>query len=142
MYARLLVAAQFCFLGLLVYTGPVWPQNFVSGLVQVASLFCGLWAILTMGIYNVRITPGIPRQNRLITTGPYKWVRHPMYTTVVLLATGWLINFYDVHRFILYITLIVVLFLKAYLEEKILIQHFLDYQNYMRRTKMFIPFAL
>jgi protein-S-isoprenylcysteine O-methyltransferase Ste14 len=46
-----------------------------------------LWAITTLGrwfTYDVRVTEGQP----VVQTGPYRWVRHPSYTGVLLVLMG------------------------------------------------------
>jgi protein-S-isoprenylcysteine O-methyltransferase Ste14 len=46
-----------------------------------------LWAITTLGrwfTYDVRVTEGQP----VVETGPYRWVRHPSYTGVLLVVFG------------------------------------------------------
>ena len=53
----------------------------------VAGSTARLWAIITLGrwfTYDVRITEGQP----VIQTGPYRWVRHPSYTGVLLVLYG------------------------------------------------------
>ncbi|QNE21478.1 isoprenylcysteine carboxylmethyltransferase family protein [Kribbella qitaiheensis] len=46
-----------------------------------------LWAIVTLGrwfTYDVRVTAGQP----VVQSGPYRWIRHPSYTGIVLLLLG------------------------------------------------------
>jgi protein-S-isoprenylcysteine O-methyltransferase Ste14 len=53
----------------------------------VAGSAVRLWAIITLGrwfTYDVRVTEGQP----VVETGPYRWVRHPSYTGVLLVLFG------------------------------------------------------
>jgi protein-S-isoprenylcysteine O-methyltransferase Ste14 len=55
--------------------------------VMLAGSAVRLWAITTLGrwfTYDVRITEGQP----VVQTGPYRWVRHPSYTGVLLVLAG------------------------------------------------------
>jgi protein-S-isoprenylcysteine O-methyltransferase Ste14 len=64
-----------------------WPL-FVLGLVLMAAgLAIRQWAILTLGRYftvDVRIHPN----QTVVDRGPYRWVRHPSYTGLVLFFVG------------------------------------------------------
>ena len=72
--------------GLLWPGGLVWPV--VAGLVLVAAgIGLRAWSILTLGRffqYRIRIKPG----HRVVTSGPYRYVRHPSYTGIALVLTG------------------------------------------------------
>jgi len=72
--------------GLLWPGGLVWPV--VAGLVLVAAgIGLRAWSILTLGRffqYRIRIQPG----HRVVTSGPYRYVRHPSYTGIALVLTG------------------------------------------------------
>jgi protein-S-isoprenylcysteine O-methyltransferase Ste14 len=73
----------------------IWPSHpvvrwFVFGL-GIATILAGaalrLWAIVTLGswfTYDVRVTEGQP----VVQSGPYRWVRHPSYTGIVLILLG------------------------------------------------------
>lgn len=82
-----------------------------------------------------------PRQSAgLITQGPYKLVRHPMYTALMLMMIGaaayngyWL-------NFLAAFGLITIVTIKALREEKILPAVFAEYPAYAVTTKRFIPF--
>lgn len=83
----------------------------------------------------------IKAKHVLITSGVYRYIRHPIYTGLFLAYTGGEI----VAQSYLFLIAIVFFFLRGSLwakrEEKILGKHFGDaYILYMKRTKMFIPY--
>lgn len=66
--------------------GTLWP--FVTGLVLIAAgLGLRAWSIAVLGRffqYRIKIQPG----HRVVTTGPYRYVRHPSYTGIALVLAG------------------------------------------------------
>ncbi|MBO0787983.1 MAG: isoprenylcysteine carboxylmethyltransferase family protein [Actinobacteria bacterium] len=66
--------------------GGLWPV--VAGLVLiVAGIGLRAWSIITLGRffqYQIRVQPG----HRVVTAGPYRYVRHPSYTGVALALLG------------------------------------------------------
>lgn len=97
------------------------------------------WMFRHLGL-NVTKT-SMPRENAsLVMTGPYRWIRHPMYTfgsllflSWTLLASSWLLLISGVACFIM-------IAFRTRLEEKRLIEKFGDaYCNYMKRTGRFLP---
>ncbi len=66
--------------------GLVWP--FVAGMILiVAGIALRAWSIATLGRffqYWIKIQPG----HRVVTGGPYRYVRHPSYTGIALVLTG------------------------------------------------------
>ena len=80
-------------------------------------------------------------EHTLVTYGPYRWVRHPMYTVfyiymigLLLLTANWLIG----GLFLLGVTLAVIPRLPR--EEALMIEKFGDnYRDYMKRTGRFLP---
>lgn len=80
----------------------------------------------------------------LVTTGPYRLVRHPIYLGLVLLATGEAIAFGSWPAFLVVLSGIVPTFgWRAHAEEKLLSRIFgEEYEVYRQRTKMIIPHLL
>jgi protein-S-isoprenylcysteine O-methyltransferase Ste14 len=66
--------------------GPVWPV--VVGLtLMAAGIALRVWAILVLGRffqYRITVQPG----HRIVTGGPYRYVRHPSYTGIALVLLG------------------------------------------------------
>jgi protein-S-isoprenylcysteine O-methyltransferase Ste14 len=104
----------------------------VSGL-----LFC--WTLRSLG-RNLTDTVVTRREHTLITTGPYRWVRHPFYTATALAvpastlaAANWFFFATGGLAFLL-------LAVRTRKEEANLIARFGDdYRDYMQRTGRFLP---
>ena len=80
--------------------------------------------------------------HKLITHGPYRWVRHPMYTTLFLMGLGWLLltaNWFVGAPLMAGIFIIVIIRVKN--EEAMLINLFGDeYLVYMQQTGRYLPY--
>jgi protein-S-isoprenylcysteine O-methyltransferase Ste14 len=83
------------------------------------------------------------RENaKLITTGVYGYIRHPMYSSVIIMMVAFVVATPTIEEIILLVGLIIVLLLKAKREEKLWIEHDKKYQKYKEQTKLFIPYII
>jgi protein-S-isoprenylcysteine O-methyltransferase Ste14 len=116
------------------------PLRWVGLAVIVAGIAFSLWAIVTLGRhYDLELE--IHRDHELIRAGPYRLVRHPVYTGLALhfagacLATG--------NLPLIAGTLLVTypaLYLRAKTEERLLRERFgAEYDEYARRVGMLVP---
>lgn len=116
---------------------------FIDGIglmIQVIGMSIGIWAILTIGIGNFNIQPEV-KSDSLITRGPYKWIRNPMYSAVILFFIPIAIQNLNWLNLILIVLLIMTLYLKILSEEKLLKEKFGNqYLHYKSITKRLIPF--
>jgi protein-S-isoprenylcysteine O-methyltransferase Ste14 len=79
----------------------------------------------------------------LVTTGIYRYIRHPLYSSLLLLAWGIFFKLPSLFGGILVVTATIFLVLTAKADERECIQFFgSQYLDYKKRTKMFIPFLL
>lgn len=99
----------------------------------------GLWAIITMG-RHINISPKLKENAPLRTSGPYRFVRHPMYLALMVFCAAYVLNDFSIHTLSLWFALLLVLGIKVHYEERILKARFPDYQNYAQKTKRIIPF--
>lgn len=142
----LLVAAQFGALGaLLLLAAPSLMQAPLPALAWLAmglSGFVGLWALLANrpGNFNIRPTPRA--QGKLVAHGPYRWIRHPMYTAVSVLGMACALALGSLLAWLLWLMLSLVLVAKALLEERWMAALHPTYADYQARTRRFIPFIL
>jgi protein-S-isoprenylcysteine O-methyltransferase Ste14 len=117
---------------------PTWLRWLGAGLgfAMVPLLY---WLFLSLG-KNVSETVLTKESHELVTHGPYRWIRHPLYTTASigifalgLVAANW---------FMLLMILLIMLMLPALAakEEAQLVEKFGNaYREYMQRTGRFLP---
>jgi protein-S-isoprenylcysteine O-methyltransferase Ste14 len=85
----------------------------------------------------------IENTSNLITVSLYKYIRHPLYLSLILFSFGAFFKHIDIFQSILLILNIISLILTAKVEEKELINKFgNEYKEYINKTKMFIPYVL
>ena len=99
-----------------------------------------IWVTKVLGdFYSQDIA--IKKEHQLITTGPYKLVRHPQYLSQFLLDIGGAAATLSFILAPLALIQIPFLFLRASLEDKILEKHFGEnFRNYKKKSGMFFPF--
>jgi len=140
MYSRSLVFAQFSLIGLMV----VYSRGIFTSWIGLSILFSGVlfgyWAIRHNRGGNFNIRPDLKEGCELITTGPYHFVRHPMYTSVTLMALALAVTTPTYLQWSSLALLIAVLALKALREERLWCEGSEVYKVYMTKTKRFIPF--
>jgi protein-S-isoprenylcysteine O-methyltransferase Ste14 len=84
---------------------------------------------------------GIEKTTKLVTGGIYRYIRHPMYGSLLFLAIGIFFKSLTLWSCGLLALVIIFLYLTALIEEQENIQFFgKEYVIYMRKTKRFIPF--
>jgi len=108
--------------------------------ISILALIVGILAIKTQTIGNFNIRPTIKDNSKLITHGIYKYIRHPMYLSVIIGTFGILICNINSSKIIFFIQLVATIMIKLYYEEKLWIQHDKEYNNYIKSSKRLIPF--
>ena len=133
------VTIQFTSIGILVFTGKVIPGNIFLKILLLISLVFGLWSMAMMK-FKFNIFPELIPGSKLITSGPYRYIRHPMYTAVLAITFIWLIDEFTPFRLTVWMVLLIDLVMKFKHEEKILLERYDNYREYKNRTKKLIPF--
>jgi len=119
-----------------VWTGAMGASVCVLGLLVT------LWARWTLGgnwSSNVTFKQG----HELIRTGPYRLVRHPIYTGLLIMAIGTALDFGRLRGWLALPLMAAGFWMKLKQEEKLLVRHFpQEYPTYMKRVKALVPFAV
>ena len=137
----MLVGIQFVLIGLIAFTGPLWPSAWsLRGILGVGGVV-GLWALQVMGLRQINVFPEVSGKGKLIVLGPYCWVRHPMYTSVLLVTLAWMLGSPLPYRILLWVGLVMTLSVKLHYEERLLMKRFPEYETYRRQTKRLIPYV-
>lgn len=134
------MAVQFGCVGVMLLTGPVVPVWLPARLLLAGAVLLGLWAVFSMGLGRFRISPYLHPSGRLLRTGPYRFVRHPMYLALILAMLALLVDRWSALRIGAWLTLIAVLVLKLRLEERLLATRFPGYARYARTTFRILPY--
>ena len=137
---RFLVFAQIVLIALLLFASQPTNYQWQNWLFKVVGIAVGLWAIVTMG-RHINISPELKENATLRTSGPYRFVRHPMYLALMVFCSGYVVGSFTAYAVSLWLALLLVLVLKIYYEERILRRRFSDYEAYARKTKRLIPFV-
>ena len=138
-----LVVLQFGLLLLLAWMATpqtlrlAWP--FSSVLLAALSIALVVWTLAHNRLGNFNIHPAPKASGALITSGPYRRIRHPMYSAVLLGGAA----LADAAEFggawLAWGALVLVLWAKASLEEVWLRERYPDYAAYCQSSRRFIP---
>ena len=138
--SHLLVGLQFTAIGLCALPlggapgGPWWSLS-----LSLLGVLFGIYTLVHNRPGNFGIYPEPKAGCCLVTTGPYRWVRHPMYTSLLLTMLG-IALFNGVWVNLLGLGLLLAAILgKTSREERYLRRLFPEYDTYARRTRRLIP---
>jgi protein-S-isoprenylcysteine O-methyltransferase len=121
-----------------------FPESGWIPVAAVAFFAVGLvvrwWAIVTLGrFFTVDVT--IEKDHELVQRGPFRWVRHPSYTGVLLAFVGWATTLGNwVAMAVVLVPIFIAFLIRMNVEEEAL-QRALgeQYAAYIRRTKRLVP---
>ena len=140
--SSILVFIQIACILLILATGPLFAANHLLLVAETAGIVLGVWSLAVMGRKNLNIAPTVRDDAQLNIKGPYRFIRHPMYASVLLTIWTVIIDQFTMLRLIVGLILTADLMIKMVYEEGILKRHFRDYAAYMERTKRIIPFIV
>lgn len=141
------VVAQFVLMGVVIGSGwlpPGWPDSvaaMLSALGAVISLLAAIGAVWAWRTLDHAASP-FPRPRRggrLIESGPYEYVRHPIYSAGLLFFCGYALATSPA-AFVPLAALALLWGRKAALEERLLAERYPDYRDYRSRVPgAFVP---
>ena len=133
---------------LVILNAPFWfrqplsPLQILSWIFLIFSIYPAVAGYLLLKRHG---RPGHNFENtsQLVTTGLYKYIRHPLYLSLFIFGTGVMFKRPGTLQLILGVVNTIALWFTARVEEKEMIRKFgAEYKDYMKETKMFIPFIL
>ena len=127
---------QLLILGLIQRGQPLVPSR-VSDAVAICSLVMIVWARLSLG----RNIGFVPAQREIVTSGAYRYMRHPIYTGIFLASIGVSLRAYSPRNLVL-VSLGVSWFLVKSIVEENFLRADPQYAAYMQRVRArWIPFV-
>jgi protein-S-isoprenylcysteine O-methyltransferase Ste14 len=90
--------------------------------------------------FRFNIAPDLIAGAEMVVIGPYKYIRHPMYTSVLGITLSVVIFSFSYFLLMIWVILFVTILMKLSYEETILLKKFPDYSDYKLKTKKLIPF--
>ena len=126
----------------LIPHGELWP---LSPAVLTLGILLGITGLViailgVLGLGPALTASPIPRDRApLVTGGLYGWVRHPIYTGLLLGGSGLVLLGASLWHVVLWLGLFVLLALKSRWEERMLLDEHPDYQNYAADVGRFVP---
>jgi len=124
---------------------PRFPGNssvytVIASILILAGIGIRWWAIISLGrFFSVDIA--LQEQHQIVQGGPYRWIRHPAYTGLLIIFLGMGIAFTNWLSLILIVVPITTLFLcRMRIEEDALSEELgAAYLEYRKRTKRLLP---
>jgi len=125
--------------GMFAFSLPVWLR-FVGVALGLCAAALTAWADHALS-HNLSIMVQIKEHHTLVTSGPYRWIRHPIYAGTVLFGTG--VSLASANWFVVGCAVLATSLLcgtRIWREEKMMIDQFGDeYREYMKTTGRIIP---
>ena len=124
----------------------LWRQTrtieWLAAAVVLAGLAVALAARAALGS-NWSGSVTFKEGHELIVKGPYRYVRHPIYSGLLLMSLGTALLLARVPAFVVTVVLFVSFWFKLRAEEQLMTEHFPDaYPAYRRRVKALIPYVV
>lgn len=109
--------------------------------VQVLAIVLMPWARRSFqpGQFNIHAEP---KEGRMISSGPYRFIRHPMYASALTIIWSGVLGHFSYLNLVIGVIVTVVISIRIMIEEQYLRAHFPDYLDFARKTKMIIPFII
>ena len=116
------------------------PSPIVIG-IQLAGVVVIMWARMTFGMRSLHVGSNAT-EGGLVTTGPYRFVRHPIYAGALVILAGVLVGHHDVETWIAAGGVAAALVVRIVAEERAVTRTYPEYADYAKRTKRIIPWVL
>jgi len=127
------------FLGLLITRGVLSPSALVI-VPQAAAVVLMVWARIAFGRRSFHFAAN-PTEGGLVTTGPYRYIRHPIYAAICLFITA------GAAAHLAWTTVLLAglawsgALARMFCEEQLLVARYPEYRQYAARTSRMIPFV-
>lgn len=134
------IALMLAILGLIQYR-LIFGRGAVAITVQVLAVLLMLWARLAFGFRSFHAGAN-PTAGSLITSGPYRFFRHPIYAAILYFVWAGALSHLSLTGCLLAGLATAGIAGRIVAEERLLVKRYPEYVDYAARTKRIIPFVL
>lgn len=114
--------------------------GWIAAALTLLGILFAIWARIHLG-RNWSAAPAVKEKHELVTSGPYRFVRHPIYTGALIAVLGTALTG-RLFAIAILIFFSVIVFRRIGKEEAIMLELFPnDYPTYQARTRRLIPFV-
>lgn len=124
----------------LLLRGAILSTSLLGVGAQVAAVGLMIWARMTMGFRSFYPTAD-PTDGGLVTSGPYRFIRHPIYTSICLFCAAAVLAHASLSSVVLGVLVMVGAFMRMTAEERLLVQRYPGYRLYASATKRMVPYV-
>ena len=119
--------------------GVLFTDHPIAIVLQLMAVALMIWARVTFGRRSFHAAAN-PTAGGLVTTGPYRFIRHPIYTAASLFGWGPIVVHWSLVSFALGILLLLGALMRMFCEEHLLKQKYPEYIEYANVTKRMLPY--
>jgi protein-S-isoprenylcysteine O-methyltransferase Ste14 len=123
------------FIGLLPPVEPSPERTIPSLVLMIVGITFGVFSLLCLG----RCFGMFPEARGLVTNGPYRYIRHPLYLAEIISAAGLILGSFSPWTLALFVLFVSLQYARAILEERALAQSLPDYTAYAAQTWRILP---
>ena len=109
--------------------------------VQIAAIALMVAARVTFGRRSFHAAAN-PTEGGLVTTGPYRWLRHPIYAAILYFIWATALDHHTWQAIAAALVITLGAVLRIFAEETLLVAKYPEYAAYRTRTARVIPFVL
>lgn len=134
------IVLVFCMV-ILLLRDSLFGSGFIAIAVQGLAALLMVWARLTFGRRSFHAAAN-PTAGGLVTTGPYRFLRHPIYAFIFYFVWAGVLSHFSLTNFSLGLIATAAVAVRIITEEHFLLKQYPEYAAYAARTRRIIPFLL
>ena len=114
-------------------------NNPIAITIQISAVIFMIWSRITFGMRSFHAGANSTK-GELVTNGPYKWFRHPIYASIIYFFLACIISFPTIDTIIGVFLIVVSTYARMIFEEISLRETYEEYNLYAQKAKRLIPF--
>ena len=126
---------------LLVQRHAIIAQGVIGITIQICAILLMIWARVRFGRRSFHAS-AVPTEGGLVMTGPYRFIRHPIYASLLYSIWAAIVTHWSLINSGLGLIITFCAAVRILAEEQLVIMKYPDYTSYAARTKRFIPYII